>query len=116
MFDLDRCKKLHDAANAILANKQWVFFQTLVLVYIITIKYFSFRNTSPFTLHKFSPVLDVILKYAKELDIDLEVRDGEGQTPLDYMYARRSKEQVKQFLDAAKKEYNIEFEFNRFRN
>ena len=66
--------------------------------------------TFPFTLYKFSPVAEVILKYIKKLDIDLEARDKQGKTPLHVLYQTRSKENVEKFLLAAKKEYNIEFD------
>ena len=48
----------------------------------------------------------------KYLCIDFEVTDDEGRTPLHYMYRARSKKEVAQFLEAAKKEYNLEFNIN----
>ena len=66
----------------------------------------------PFTLKKFDATVEVFLKYAKYLCIDFEATDDKGRTPLHYMYQTRSKEEVAQFLESAKKEYNLEFNIN----
>ena len=66
--------------------------------------------TLPFTIYKFSPVAEVILKYTKDLRIDLEVRDKQGRTPLHILYQTRSKENIAKFLEAAKEVYDIEFD------
>ena len=68
--------------------------------------------TPPFTLNKFSPTIEVILKYAKEFAIDFEVRDRRGRTPIHYSFKHNSKEQVEWFLEVAKNEYDIEFNLN----
>ena len=68
--------------------------------------------TSPFTLTKFSPTIEVILKFTKELDIDLEATDDKGRTPLHYLARARSESLVKQFLEAARNEYGIELNVN----
>ena len=78
--------------------------------------YFSMRNSrelkDPFTLNEFSSLVELILKYQKEANIDLEIRDNDGQTPLHLLYQTRSKKNVEQFLKLAKNEYNIEFDVN----
>ena len=66
----------------------------------------------PFTLKKFDARVEVFLKYAKRLRIDFEATDRRGRTPLHYMYQARSKKEVAQFLEAAKKEHNLEFNIN----
>ena len=66
----------------------------------------------PFSLTNFSPLIEVILKYSKDGNIDLEPRCNMGRTPLHYLYQTRSKNNVDQFLRAAKEEYNIEFDLN----
>ena len=68
--------------------------------------------TLPFTLTKFSPTIEVILKFTKELDIDLEATDDKGRTPLHYLARARSESLVKQFLEAARNEYGIELNVN----
>jgi len=65
--------------------------------------------TEPFSLTKFSSVIEILLKYSKDGNIDLEPRCNKERTPLHYLYQTRSKEYVDQFLKAAKEEYNIEF-------
>ena len=57
-------------------------------------------------------MIEVILKYAKDYGIDLEARNSSGRTPLHILYQTRSDESVLQFLEDAKKEYNIEFDVN----
>ena len=66
----------------------------------------------PFTIKKFNAKVEVFLKYAKHSCIDFEVADKKGRTPLHYMYQARSRSEVAQFLDAAKKEYNVVFNIN----
>ena len=69
--------------------------------------------TPPFTLNKFSPTIEVILKYAKEFAIDFEVKDSRGRTPIHYVFdSKQPKEHVEWFLEAAKNEYDIEFNLN----
>ena len=70
--------------------------------------------TPPFTLNKFSPTIEVILKYAKEFAIDFEVKDRRGRTPIHYVFAskHKPKKQVEWFLEMAKNEYDIEFNLN----
>ena len=67
-----------------------------------------------FSLTKFSPTIEVILKYSHQIydNINLEPRCSKGRTPLHYLYETRSKKYVEQFLKAAKEEYNIEFDLN----
>ena len=57
-------------------------------------------------------MIEVILKYSKDLRIDFEAKDKEGITPLHYLYWSRAKEDVELFLKAAKEEYGIEFDMN----
>ena len=68
--------------------------------------------TPPFTLHKFSTTVEVILKHAKELEIDLEATEWQGRTPLHYLYETKPKEHVEWFLEFAKKDFGIEFNVN----
>ena len=68
------------------------------------------RIDPPFTLRKFSAVVELLLKYAKDLSIDFEARDNKGRTPMHYMFQARPKMHVLQFLQLAKTEYNIEFD------
>ena len=70
----------------------------------------SYELVDPFTLKKFSPELEMILKYHKEASIDLETRDNNGRTPLHNLYLTRPKRRVEQFLKCAKDEYNIDFD------
>ena len=70
----------------------------------------------PFTIKKFSPMIEVFLKYAKDLHIDFEATDNKGKTPLHYLYQVRSKELVDQFLVAAKNEYDIDFNLDAIDN
>ena len=62
----------------------------------------------PFTLRKFSPTIEIILKYAEDLDIDLNVVDDFGRTPLYYLDRERDEECVRQFLDVVRNEFDIE--------
>ena len=64
----------------------------------------------PFTLTKFSAMIELVLKYAKDLSFDLEARDNKGRTPLHYLFRSKPKKEVLQFLKLAKNEYNIDFD------
>ena len=66
-------------------------------------------GTHSFSLKKFCPLIEVILKYTKDLGIDLEARNNQERTPLHYLYATRCKENVTKFIEVAKRVYNIEF-------
>ena len=66
----------------------------------------------PFTLKKFSATIEVILKFVKDLGIDLNATDNEGKTPLHYLYSSRNASHVSQFLEAAQNEYGISFDSN----
>ena len=70
------------------------------------------RNDRVFTIAKFSPVTDLVLRYSKELGIPrtaFELQDNDGRTPLHLMYMTRCNVQTKQFLQEVVKEYGIEF-------
>ena len=71
---------------------------------------FRHEETNEFTLNKFSPLLEVILKYQREANLDLEARDSHGRTPMHYLYLTKPKNMVEQFLQVAKNEYNIDFD------
>ena len=73
-------------------------------------------ETLPFTVARLSPTIEVILKFTKELEIDLEATDDQGQTPLHYLARGESERLVEQFLEAAKNEYGIEFNVNAMDN
>ena len=68
------------------------------------------RGLSPFRF------IDVILKYAKKVGINLEATDNEGSTPLHRLcqrnYLQYSKKDIEHFLEMAKAEYGIEFNLN----
>ena len=57
-------------------------------------------------------MLEVFLKYAKDLSMDLEAKDGMGRTPMHYMFQSRLKQEVLQFIEVARNEYSIEFDLN----
>ena len=50
-----------------------------------------------------------VLKYAKEVGIDFEMRDNRGRTPMHYMCKDSTKRDVYRFLIIAKQQYEIEF-------
>ena len=87
---------------------------TFVHLAFVPTRYFYIedRLLQPFTLKEFSPVIEIILNYTKELSIDLEAKNSDGRTPLHYLYQTRSKANVTQFLEAVKNEYNIQFNLN----
>ena len=62
----------------------------------------------PFTLRKFSPTIEIILKYAEDLDIDLNIVDDFEKTPLCYLDRERDEECVRQFLEVVRNEFDIE--------
>ena len=64
----------------------------------------------PFTLKKFSPMVEVFMKYAQDLSINFEATDDQGRTPLHYMFQARRKSEVLAFIEVAKHDYNIEFD------
>ena len=64
----------------------------------------------PFTIKKFSPLIEVFLRYAKDLGIDFGATDNNGRTPMHYLYHAKPAELVAQFLEAAKREHDIEFD------
>ena len=70
----------------------------------------AFRSAS-LCWRKIPEDLKHILKYAKELGIDLEARDNRGRTPMHHMctWEFNIKISVEKFLEAAKKEFGIEF-------
>ena len=70
------------------------------------------KTEAPFTLKKFSPIIAVILKYSKDLNINLNIKDDKGRTPLHYMFQVRSRKEVKKFLRHVKNEHNIEFDLD----
>ena len=73
---------------------------------------FTSRLKKPTTVKEFSPTMDLMLKYAKGVGIDLEATDNKGMTPLHTLYEANHKENheyVKAFLKLVKKEYKIEF-------
>mgnify|MGYP001435244977 CR=1 FL=1 len=63
-------------------------------------------------MKKFSPIIAVILKYSKDLNINLNIKDDKGRTPLHYLTLARSEKLVEQFLQAVRTEYGIEFNIN----
>ena len=70
------------------------------------------RDDRVFTIAKFSPVTDLVLRYFKELGISLtafDTGDNDGRTPLHLMYMTRCHVQTKQFLQEVVKEYGIKF-------
>jgi len=56
-----------------------------------------------------SPQIDVILKYAKQIGINLEATDSSGRTPLHLLCENLGCLRVRHFLKLAKSEYKIEF-------
>ena len=56
-----------------------------------------------------SPQIDVILKYAKKIGINLEATDNSGRTPLHFLCENLRCLRVRHFLQLAKSEYQIEF-------
>ena len=56
-----------------------------------------------------SPQIDVILKYAKKIGINLEATDNSGRTPLHLLCENLRCLRVRHFLQLAKSEYQIEF-------
>ena len=66
------------------------------------------------TRSEYSEIMMLVLKYAKEVGIDLEARDNRGRTPMhhlcDYGYYQEEWEEcVKKFLKMAKYKFGIEF-------
>ena len=78
--------------------------------YGFTSAFLDERVQGQFTIRKFSPIIEVILRYSKDLGINFEVIDDEGKTAMDYLYQARSAGLVKQFLECARNEFGIELD------
>ena len=69
----------------------------------------QFGRSEKFSITRFSPITALILKHSEELQIDFEVRDNDGRTPLHLMYMTRCYSQTQQFLDEAFRLFGIKF-------
>ena len=63
----------------------------------------------PKFLYGISKVFKIVLKYAKEVGIDLEARDNSGRTPLHYVCEKNTKKVIDRFLIMARTEFGVEF-------
>ena len=74
--------------------------------------HYAFRHSSLcWKDGEFPDDIRFLMKYAKELGIDLEARDNRGRTPMHHMCESKynPKKCVERFLQIAKKEFGIEF-------